>query len=495
MSRSVAGLRWLVAALGLAGIVTLYHHWQHVNPTTVALTLLLFILLLGANWGLRYAFAASLAATACYNFFFLPPVGTFTIVDPQNWLALFAFLFTSVVASRLSARVREEATEAKRTQREVEVLFTLSRELLQTENVADLLNSAPQTIAHVSGASSVDLFLAEQDRAYSSDPFADQSNIEQLRSLANITTVTALEPPRGVAVPLRSGVRPRGVLVLRGLEVSDATLASIAGLVSISIDRAQALEEVTRSEAAKSSERLRSMMLDSITHELRTPLTAIKVSATTLLSAGQMPEDDQRDLLTVINEESDRLNHLIAQAVEMAQLDTHEVHMSVGPQSVAALIEHSIAACESAISGSRIEVRVEPELPLVQADPAWIQKVIGNLLENAVKYSSEARSDAPVTVVAAASQRLSASAVAMVSISVADRGIGIHPSEQSLIFDKFYRARTRPRQVPGTGMGLAICRAIVEAHGGTIEVVSEPDKGSVFTFYLPVAADQARRRR
>ena len=478
-------MRCSVSALALAGIVLFYRHWQHVNPTTVALTLLLLILLLGADWGLRYAVAVSIAATACYNFFFLPPVGTFTINDPQNWLALFAFLVTAVVASRLSAQIREQATEARRREMEVEVLYRLSRELLQTENVGELLNSAPRTIAQVSGASSVVLFLAEQDSAYSFGTELSELGVSRLRQLVGLSSVTLLENGLGNAVPLRSGVRPRGVLVLGGLQVSDETLEAIAGLVSISIDRAQALQEVTRSETAKASERLRATMLDSITHELRTPLTSIKASATTLLSAGPMPEEDRRDLLTVINEESDRLNHLIAQAVEMAQLDTHEIHMRMSAQSVAALIEHALDACESILGGRGVEIQVPQDLRMVEADPAWIQKVLINLLENAAKYSEPGT---PIAVVANAAQD-------SIAISIADRGTGIPAQEHALVFDKFYRGRGRPQHVPGTGMGLAICRAIVEAHGGSMELRSQPGEGSVFTFYLPVAAEQSRARR
>src|ERR1700761_4368931 len=125
--RTIAATRWTLSVSALAGIVLVYRFWLHVNPTTVALTLLLFILLIAAEWGLRYAVVLSIGATACYNFFFLPPVGTFTISDPQNWLALLAFLGTSIMASRLSERARDEANEARSRQRELEILFRLSR--------------------------------------------------------------------------------------------------------------------------------------------------------------------------------------------------------------------------------------------------------------------------------------------------------------------------------------------------------------------------------
>lgn len=157
--RAVAITRWTITSLALAGIVLVYSRWLHVNPTTVALTLVLLILVLAAKFSLRYAVGASIVAAGCFNFFFLPPVDTFTISDPQNWLALLTFLATGVIGSRLSQRARDEAEDARARQREIEILFTLSRELLQAENVAALVNTLPSVIAGVSSAESVALFL------------------------------------------------------------------------------------------------------------------------------------------------------------------------------------------------------------------------------------------------------------------------------------------------------------------------------------------------
>jgi two-component system sensor histidine kinase KdpD len=248
----------------------------------------------------------------------------------------------------------------------------------------------------------------------------------------------------------------------------------VGGLVSIAIDRAEALEAIARSEAARESERLRTALLDSVTHDLRTPLTAIKASATSLLSTEDMSPENRIEMLTVIDEESDRLNHLIAQAVEMAQLDSHEVHMDLAPHAVGELIENARLVCAVSLGLRRIELHLREDTPRVLADPAWIERVLCNLLENAAKYSS---ADAPILVNAEPRGD-------MVAISIADQGSGIDPSEQKLIFDKFYRGQSQRYRVSGTGMGLAICRAIVEAHHGTIEVVSQPGSGSVFTFTL-----------
>ena len=458
----------------LSGIVAVYRLWLHVSQTTVALTLLMLVLFLAAKWGLRYAVVTSIAATICYNYFFLPPIGTFTINDPQNWLGLFAFLTVSVVGSRLAERAREEAEEARVRQKELEVLYGLSRELLQTENVASLLNALSPAILLVTRAHAVVLYLLDGDRRY----MAGDSSVVHLDDVALRQMALTLPAPDAVGaearVPLRTGVRPRGMLLISGVALSMETLEAIGGLVSVSLDRDQALEEVTRGEAAKESERLRSLMIDSITHELRTPLTAIKAAATTLLSPAVLAEEERSELLTVIDEESDRLNRLVAEAVEMAQLDTQEVHMTFAPVQVREMVDSALEASSSLLEGRPVKVTLG-DLPAVTADADFVAKVLSNLIENGTKYSP---AGSPIFI--SAERRGE-----MVQVSVADRGIGVDLSEQGLIFERFYRAQGPTTS--GTGMGLAISRAIIEAHNGVLSVTSQLGEGSVFSFTLPVA--------
>jgi two-component system sensor histidine kinase KdpD len=467
--------RWMLSSGALAGIVLVYRRWLQVNPTTVALTLLLLILLLAAEWGLRYAVVISIVATACYNFFFLPPVGTFTIADSQNWLALFAFLVTAIVASRLSQRARNQASEARSRQQELEVLFRLSRELLQTESVATLLSSIPSAVASVTEARSGVLYLLDGDRVYrAGGEEVSDVEIPHLRQLATALS-SVNDAPDEIQVPLRTGVRPRGVLLLRGTSLSVQTSEAIGGLISISLDRAQALENIARSEASKESERLRTLMIDSITHELRTPLTSIKGAATTLLSDG-VEQESRLELLTIIDEESDRLNRLVSEAVDMAQLDAQQVQMHFAPISVLRLVNQARETCSSIEENHPLKITVLTDIE-IYADGDFLKKVICNLLENAAKYSE---SGTPITI---SVERRGES----IAVSIADRGVGIDPSEQTLIFERFYRARQYGGDTGGTGMGLAISRSIIEAHGGEITVTSQPGKGSVFTFEIPVA--------
>jgi two-component system sensor histidine kinase KdpD len=476
--RFVAVTHWLSTLGALGAIVLIYHRWLHVNPTTVALTLVLYVLVIAAQLRLQYAVVASVIATACYNFFFLPPVGTFTIADPQNWLTLFAFLATSVIGSRLSQTARDEADQARNRQRELEVLFSLSREFLRTENVAEITAALPLLINIATQAQQSTLYLLDGDRMYQAgNPRSIAAERPPFRQLALSLSEPELLPDGTVNIPILAGVRPRGLLQLIGLRVSKDTLRAIGGLASIALDRAQALEEVARSEAGKESERLRNLILDSITHELRTPLTSIKGAAGTLLTMNTVSAEDQRALLTIIDEEADRINRLVAQAVEMAQLEAKEVHMDLHPVALADIVAEAQQNCGWVWTTHAVTVSLPATLPMVSADPIMIGKVLCNLLENAAKYSPSA---SPIQISAERKE-------GFIITSVADRGAGIDAFEQGLIFDRLYRSRTHSQRKPGTGMGLPISRAIVESHHGALTVTSQTGHGSVFSFSLPIA--------
>ena len=471
-------IRWIVSFAALAGIVLVYSRWLHVNQTTVALTLVLLILGLAANFSLRYAVAVSLAATAAYNYYFLPPIGSITITDSQNWLALFAFLATSVIGSRLSQRARDEADQATARQGEVELSFQLGRELLQLDDVANLVSSLPMLIARVTRANSVVLFLLDGDRLFEHGLRTSSGfELPHLRQLALTLASVEVSEQGEARVPLKVGVMPRGLVSIQGVSLSRESLETIGGLVSISLDRAQALENVAKGEANRQSERLRTLIIDSITHELRTPLTSIKGAASALLANGDIPADARTELLQIINEESDRLNLLVSQATEMAQLDAQQVHMTFQTVGVEDMLTVASSTCLMDASRHPLTLSPLPALPKVTADPEFVHKVLCNLLENAQKYSADG---SPIFVSARLEGRF-------VEVSVADRGAGIDSNELALIFDRFYRGRSQGSRVAGTGMGLAISRAIISAHGGTLTVTSQLGQGSVFTFTLPIA--------
>lgn len=477
--RIVAVTRWTFSIVALTAIIAVYREWLHVNPTTVALTLLLYILALASVWSLRLAIVTSVLATVGYNFYFLPPVDTLTIADPQNWLALFSFLATALIGSRLSRKARDEAEEARSRQRELETLFSLSRELLASENVAALMDGAPVAVVAATRARSAVLYLLEEDLLFQAgtESLSDHQRIDLRQQAKDGNGVSRIGDEARVV--LKVGVKPRGVLMLRGATLSDGALEAIGSMISVSLDRARALENVAHSEAIKESERLRSLMIDSITHELRTPLTSIKGAASALLDGDVQREEDRRELLTIIDQESDRINRLVSQAVEMAQLDARQVHMTFRVVDIEEVIAGARKDCSWVEERHPVDVRIQQKAPLY-ADFEFLKKVLSNLLENAAKYSGEG---SPIVL----TTELQGNRLA---VSVADKGIGIDPHEQSLIFDRFYRAPVHNQRISGTGMGLSISRSILEAHGGTLSVVSRPGEGSVFTFTLPLAAQE-----
>lgn len=439
--------------------------------------MLLFVLVLAARWELRYSVAVSVLATAAYNFYFLPPVGTFTISDPQNWLALFSFLGTSIVGSRLSQRARHDAELARRQQKELQVLYLLSRELMQAEGVSQAMQSLPDIINTGAAAESVILYLLQGDRLYQAGlQMVTGVELPHFRQQALTLSTIQTAPGNDVQVPLRTGVRPRGLLIVRGSTLSPGSLEAVGGLVSITLDHAQAMEEAARTEANKESERLRTLILDSITHELRTPLTSIKGASGALLADPDMKQEDRSELLTIVEEEADRLNRLVGQAVEMARIEAREVQMHIEPLDPRVIVEQAREECGSIDTAHPVAVNI-PRLPSMSGDRELLVKVVCNLLDNAAKYSDPG---SPIFVTAEQDED-------RIAISVADRGIGIDASEQAFIFDRLYRSRTQAESTPGTGMGLAICRAVVEAHHGTLSVTSQLGSGSVFTFTIPRA--------
>ena len=467
-------------SIGTIAVVVLAYERLRVNPTTVALTFLLVVLGVASRWGLTLATTTAVVATLAFNYFFLPPVRTFTISDPQNWIALLAFLIIAIVASRLSERARREAENSTRRRKEVERLYFLSQQLLATENVMELLNSIPHYVCDAFGLNAAAMYLPKRKEFYRSGADHPELSEEQLEAVSGRGELVVDEEQQLGYVPLRIGVRSVGSLGLEGAVLSRETLEAVGSLIAISIERAGAVETLTRAEAARESEKLRSALLDSVTHEFRTPLTAIKLSVTTLLGPDPISAEAKQDLLAVVNEETDRLNRLVGEAAEMSQLDAQQVELRRESHSVAEVVQAALDRSRQALSGREVKLQIPENLPPVRVDLERIAEVLVQLLENAAKYSP---ADSPIVVTAEASGR-------MVSLSVADRGPGIDDMEQSLVFEKFYRGRDQRYRVQGTGMGLAIAKAIVEAHGGSIGVISQLDSGSVFHFTVPMAETQ-----
>lgn len=466
-------MRYFVVIAAIAA-VTAVDFRLHVNPATVAPTFLVGVLLASAYWGLRYAIVLAVGATAAFNFFFLPPVGTFTIADPQNWVALFAFLVTALVASNLAERARSEAEGAQQRRLEVERLYGLSQRLLASENVLELLNALPAYVRDTFSVGSVAVIAADHESIYRSSLDARFDETVLRSTLLRGEPITQDDVSY---VPLRLGMRTVGALAVPGDDLSRETLDALGSLAGLAIERARALEALSKHRAEQEHERLRSALLDSVTHEFRTPLTSIKASVSTLLSGANLDPQGGRELLTVIDEETDRLNRLVGEAAEMAQLDSGMFKLDLESHSIQDALEPALQDAKASLEKHSVEVIASYEhLPKVRIDAQRIREVLMHLLENAGKYSPPG---SPIKITSEVSDGL-------LVTSIADRGPGIDSFEQSLIFEKFYRGQNQRYMAPGTGMGLAIAKVIVEAHGGTIGVVSQLGSGSVFSFTLPI---------
>ena len=377
---------YLAAAASVAAsIIVLKLLGEHINATTVSLVLLLNVLFIATRWGSLPALTASVLALLCFNFFFLPPFGTFKIAARDNWIAAVVFLITAVTAGQLSARAKRRAEEAEVGKREIERLYA---------------------------------------------------------------------------------------------ELRDA------------------FERASHTEALRQSEKLKSALLDAVTHDLRTPLTSIKASITTLLDEVRgrtngeqrtsLDADSRLEMMEVIDEESDRLNHFIGGLIELARIEAGELQLRRRWGAVDEIVSAALLRAEPVTREHRIELDIENELPVVRVDERAVSEVVYTLVDNAAKYSP------PGSTIRIAARRAGDE---LIEMAVEDRGAGVPAELRERVFDKFFRA-TRDGDVKtpapaGTGMGLAIARGIIEAHHGKIWIESGRTGGTRAVFTLPVGDEDA----
>ncbi len=474
MDRPLSPFLQAVLSLAALAFITTGYVWLSANPTTVALTYLLCIVLIATLWGIGLATSASVVAIVAFNVFFLPPVGTLTIADPQNWVSFFAFLAVAVIVSQLSGRARERQIEALARQQDLERLYALSRSLLLADGEASLIGEIARRLAETFSLTTVALFDRRADRV-AWGGVAERPDIEpRLREVAR--TAEVIRDPSGlVFTPIRLGGAPIGSLALVGGTLGDAVLQSIANLAAIGLERATSHEAMAASEAARQSGELRAALLDAVAHEFKTPLTASKAAATALLSsAGRSPDD--HELVVIINEELERLQALVSDAIHMLRIDAGDMVVRRERHRAADLVGQALREMGSRLEGHRLTIEV-PETVDVEADASLIRLALRQLLDNAVKYSPP---DSAIGV--------SASANGEVRIAVTNSGPPISAPDRARIFDRFYRGG-HSGNIPGSGLGLAIVQRIARAHGGDVGVTSDAAVGTQFTIVLPVSAE------
>jgi two-component system sensor histidine kinase KdpD len=485
-------LRFVLGLLALAGLTTAYLGWFDIrNATFVGLSYLLVILLVSAASSFAVAAGTSVLAVLALNFFFMPPVRRFILDDPQNWVALVAFLAVGLVASRLSETARLRAEDAAARRDELSRLFDLSRDVLLTTGGTESVNALAAYVARRFTLDHVVVCLPTHDgwRLHESSPglTLDRAALDlalaeargtlefdaQTRTYGGHRGVNSAEGHEVTLVPLRLGIRAVGLLAAAGRRVDAGTLDAIAGLAVIAIERARLLDERRDAERVRQGAELKSALLSSLGHDLRTPLTAITVAANNLRSAWGT-EAQRREQLDVIGAEVSRLNRLFENIVDMARIETGGLAAEREWVHPADIVDAAVLQVQPSLSAHALEIDAEAG-SAVQVDPRLTSAALAHLLENAGQY-------APAGTAVEVTARVLDD---VLTIAVRDHGAGISPDDQQHLFDRFYRGADARRHAFGTGMGLAITRGLVTAQGGRVWAENHAEGGAVFTLAIP----------
>jgi two-component system, OmpR family, sensor histidine kinase KdpD len=443
-SRSKA-LGLLVAALSVAATTALIYPLRQVMPSvSTGVLYLIGVLLVSTTWGLGLGIATSLASAAAFNFFHIPPTGRFTIADPQNWVALAVYFAAAVVTSTLAARARERTAEADERRREADLAADLARVVLGgTEPDAGLAEAA-RRIASAVGLEDAELVLDWTD--------SDE------RRLA-IPLVEEGERVGTLLVPRETSERQREQLEQR-------VIPALTALVSAARRRELLEEQVVETRALRRIDDLKTALLRAVSHDLRSPLTAIRTAAAGLESP-TVSQEDRAEMASVIADETERLARLVDDLLDLSRLEAG----TADPRREWCSIEEVVDAAGEGMPG--IDVQLDAELPLVQVDSAQLERAVGNLLQNAVRYSN----GQPVSVRAHVSGR-------RLLLRISDHGPGIPKDQLERIFEPFYQVNGGSHS--GSGLGLAIARGFVEANGGRLRAQSLPGQGATFVIELPI---------
>ena len=473
-------MRVLLALSGVVLVTFVGYRVIPVNATTVGFAYLLLILAVASTSGFLEAALCSLLATLLFNFFFLPPVGTFTVADPQNWIALFSFLATSLVASRLSTTAKTRALEAIERQRDLERLYAFSRAMLLIDRGTPFAKQLVEKLADIFNLESALLYERHTGEFSGVGVQGPEGLKDDLRSVALPDGPSAKARPPYVIVGVRSSSEPVASMALRGATMPDSVLQGVANLVAIGLERARAQDLAQQVEAARQSEQLRTTLIDAMAHEFKTPLTLIRAATTSLLANPDVPTESRQEQLTIADEEAEHLRELIDDAIEMARLDTTRIELHPEMANLQDTLQDVLSSMRTEIDEHPVRILCQNPLPAMAFDKRLMKLAIRQLLDNALKYTS---AETPIEMGAQVKEGL-------LSVEVTDFGKGIPGEEQLRIFDRFYRSPSVKRQIPGSGLGLSIAHGIVRAHNGELTVSSRPGL-TTFRITLPVLQQEA----
>ncbi|HZB89046.1 MAG TPA: ATP-binding protein [Terracidiphilus sp.] len=455
------------------------------SATTAGMIFLVVVVWTATQAGMVLSLYCAFLCTLSFDYFFLPPVRTFTLAGAAEWVAIFSFVACSVAAGRVAERARRQAQQAEQRRADVERLYTLSQEMMLIDDAAGLMSRLPGMIHRIFVLEGVALQERDGGRFFASVADFPASMQASLSAVGQVQVqgqgTVEIVPGEIAALPLMLGMRQVGTLGWKPDALSREVATAIAAQAAIALARAIAIETSTRIEATREGERLRTALVDSLTHELRTPLTSIRAAATTLVQAEGLDDAARLDLAAIVDEESARLDALIGEAVEMAEIDANVVQVHPEPVRPGTLLRQALAKSQSALAKHQVMVTAEEPDTVALFDPQLLGRVLRHVLENAARYAP-----AGGRIVLRSRRR-----EGRLEFEVEDDGPGIDAADQPLIFEKFYRGKNSGAKGKGTGMGLAIARAIVTAHGGGMEAMSPPGQGTTIRFWVPLREKEA----
>lgn len=439
--------------------------------------MVLVIVGLARTWGWVEALIGALVGGIGFDYYFLPPPGI-GIENPEHWIAFVAFLSTAIATGQLAAQSKRRRIEAVTQQTDTEKLYRVVNALLEGKGAESTLEELTDQLAEIFGANGIALYDRHSGQVVRSGPHADVISDQALEKTATLNP--RLEDGGSMIrlAPIRHGGVPVGAIGMNGAMISQPLLSAVAARVGLGLARLYALERTTEAEVVRRSEELKSAVMDAMAHDIRNPLNSAKLAATTLLSGHLNNELHKQEMLVIIDEQLDRMDHFIDDALQLARAEASELSLKKEPLNIARLIPAAVEEMSTVVARRPIHISVPDSLPPADCDKDMVLRVLKQLLNNALKYSPE---DSPITV----SAELRGAGIV---VDVVDGGIGVTPEERDRIFEKYYRGSTARSHAPGMGLGLASAKCIIQAHGGEIWVTSPPDGGAAFHVSLPIAS-------
>jgi two-component system sensor histidine kinase KdpD len=493
------GYAWSIAALAATvGIAWGFNAVMLHAVGSIAMFFLIPVLLIAISFGLRPALFTAFLSVMAYNFFFLPPLYTFTITDPNNWLSFAVLLLVAVTTANLAARVRAQADIAAARASLAGELYQFTGKLAAIASLDDILWAAAFQIASMLKMNVVILLPDPKSKRLEirvGYPPEDELDAQDMaaatwcweKGTAAGRGAETLPGAKRLFLPMRTGHGLVGIAGLLGqgdralLSPDDRRLLdSLLDQTALAIERSLLAAQVDEALVRAEADKLRVAMLSSLSHDLRTPLASILGAATSLLSGkGLYDEQQTAELLSTIREEAERLDRFVGNLLDMSRLEAGALGVKLESSQVRELVEMSVKRLSRRLSGYRVVLDLPDDLPLVSIDPLLFEQALANILDNAAKY-------APAGSAIRVDGRSDPSRV---TLSIEDEGPGFPLDDLPHIFDKFYRAKAADRRVAGTGLGLAVARGFVEAFGGTLDASNRMDgPGAILTMTLPVAS-------